>query len=450
MLNFTKKENRRFDFLFEFMVEELNTTMNEFKKSNNERYEMYERAIAEWEIYSTNLEEKEGHHFGYPANLSKRSFLVDFFRMMESFGGLKNNVGDIWDTGDANLSSRETGNNYAMHLKVIEWEIVRLIADNFNLPEQPELIEITKKPEKYEDGYWGYITSGGSEGNFWGIMQGFNKYPTGVLYFCESAHYSISKAAGDKICQIISQTSAEDEAINIEELIKVIRRDWTTLGRPAILVLTYGTTKFGSTDDIAEIKKRLIELKVPHYIHVDAALLGGIPKNQVSAPKIGCYKEWGYDSISVSLHKYIAYPCAKGVLISIKKPRGRFIDYIGMDDNTFLGSRDVPAFSLRQQVIDMLHFSDPNDYINVVNTFSEILNSLNVAFTLSRKDDCIGNIFVFLVDKIKPSYKEICKKWQLSEFGGKDGKLRIHVIVFPYHTHENLQKVAEDIKRIVI
>ena len=50
-----------------------------------------------------------------------------------------------------------------------------------------------------------------------------------------------------------------------------------------------------------------------------------------------------------------------------------FIDYIGQEDNTVLGSRDVPAFSLRQQVMEILSYSPTQDYIRNVRAFEEIL-----------------------------------------------------------------------------
>jgi hypothetical protein len=159
-----------------------------------------------------------------------------------------------------------------------------------------------------------------------------------------------------------------------------------------------------------------VDLEIPHYIHIDAAFYGGIPSNQVQAPKVGSFDVWGYDSVSVSMHKYIGYPAAKGVLISVKKPIGKFIDYIGQEDNTVLGSRDVPAFSLRQQVMEVLLYSDPEDYSRGICTFEDMLKTANIKYSQFIDGDCRGNIFAFLVNKDADGYGGICKYWQLSEF----------------------------------
>ncbi|KAI3881892.1 hypothetical protein MKW92_011228 [Papaver armeniacum] len=43
-----------------------------------------------------------------------------------------------------------------------------------------------------KDEYWGYITTGGTEGNFHGILVGF---PDGIVYTSDDSHYSVFRAA---------------------------------------------------------------------------------------------------------------------------------------------------------------------------------------------------------------------------------------------------------------
>jgi glutamate/tyrosine decarboxylase-like PLP-dependent enzyme len=43
--------------------------------------------------------------------------------------------------------------------------------------------------------YWGYITSGGTEGNLHGILLGRENFKDGILYASQESHYSIFKAA---------------------------------------------------------------------------------------------------------------------------------------------------------------------------------------------------------------------------------------------------------------
>lgn len=444
-----------FNLIFKELDRELTALQNSENEADKERYQEYKTILNDWHGYKQRISNRKKTHFGYQMNLTKRPFLVDFFRIMESFEVIQNNFGDIQDISDITViddptNPRVAGNNYAMDTKSLEWDIVRLVADNLGLPKQPRLVEFKQNPKLYEDGYWGYVTSGGSESNLWGIIQGFTRYPDGILYYSEGAHYSIPKAAKNRDVRVIPQISAEDDAIDVEILIKEIKENWENLKKPAIIVLTSGTTKYGSVDDVATIKKYLRELEIPHYLHIDAAFYGGLPQNQELAPKIGSIESWGYDSIAISMHKYIGYPAAKGVLISTKRPVGTFIDYIGQEDNTVLGSRDVPAFSLRQQVMEILHYSDPQDYIKNIHAFEDILNGLNIKFKLWTVGNCKGSVFVFKVDKNAKGYQEVCKRWQLSEFIGKDNQHRVHAVIFPFHTTDKLEMLASDISTIVV
>ncbi|MCL2610374.1 MAG: pyridoxal-dependent decarboxylase [Defluviitaleaceae bacterium] len=453
---YNNEEYGQFRPLFDFVFSELKNVLADLQNSGDEtdrtRYQKYEGILSDWYGYVHRINSRKETHFGYPVNLTKRSFLVNFFRVMESFEVIQSNFGDIQEISDIDVNehTKLVGNNYAMDVKSLEWDIVRLIADNFGLPKQPRLVELLQNPGLCKDGYWGYVTSGGSESNLWGIIQGFAEYPNGILYFGEGAHYSIPKAAKDRNYQIISQTSADDDSIDVTSLLDTVRDNWLNFQKPAILVLTVGTTKYGSVDNVALIKKQLRELQIPHYLHIDAAFYGGIPKNQNMAPKIGSVDEWGYDSIAISTHKYIGYPAAKGVLVSVKKPCGKFVDYVGLNDNTVLGSRTVHAFSLRQQVMEVMEHSCPQEYIQNVNTFANMLDSAGIGFKQWVSGDCKGNIFVFKANKDVLEYQSVCKKWQLSEFIGKDNIHRFHVIIFPYHSKDKLCMLVDDLSKIVL
>ena len=40
---------------------------------------------------------------------------------------------------------------------------------------------------------WGYVTSGGTEGNMYGLYLARELYPNGMFYFSEETHYSVLK-----------------------------------------------------------------------------------------------------------------------------------------------------------------------------------------------------------------------------------------------------------------
>ena len=107
-------------------------------------------------FYQNNLD-KHDYMFGYPANMEKDGYLLSYLRYLESKMYLMNNCGDPYERG-----------NYGMDSKEVEREILQTFADSYGLKEGE---------------YWGYVTTGGTESNFWGIREGFNKFLTQGFIF---------------------------------------------------------------------------------------------------------------------------------------------------------------------------------------------------------------------------------------------------------------------------
>lgn len=194
--------------------------------------------------------------------------IKDFKKKMPS-DEVKNKIAEL--CGD---SSPLTRGNYVMDSKVYEQKILDEMYKNLNVD---------------KDEYWGYITSGGTEGNFWGIRTGFELYPNGRLYFSSQTHYSVPKYVRlvdnrknpDESINIFDNTeikSTKEGRIDVNELISEIVRNYEENKIPAILLLNWGTTVIGAVDDVKTITDKLKELNIPHYVHLDAALFGGIPK----------------------------------------------------------------------------------------------------------------------------------------------------------------------------
>lgn len=382
----------------------------QFSLSDTEIHLLKSHCI-ECEKFYQERERLRNYHFGYPANLLTRTPLYNMFSKFEVSGFLANNCGDTFERG-----------NYRMDSKEIEKSILEMFAQKFGIDKLP---------------YWGYITSGGSESNAWGIDNGFQSYPHGILYYCESAHYSIKKHAEKYRYIQIPQSSLIDESINYNILCEVIHAN----PEPVILVLTWGSTKFGSCDDILRIVHMLETERREFYLHVDAALYGGIPNNQIDAPLIMQIGAMGINSISVSLHKYIGVPIVKSVLLATEKPKAEVVPYIGMSDSTTSGSRDILPFSMRQQVFDVLRLTDSKEYIKNIVFFERLLQGRSIPYIRSGK----GNIFV--VDK--PSDK-ICNKYQLCTFDLEEmGKTihKAHIIIFPYQSESVIGELIDDLFR---
>ena len=380
-------------------------------------FEKEDRAYIEKvdEYYNRNLQRRR-YMFGYPANMEDYSYTTSYLRHLESKMYLMNNCGDPYQKG-----------NYGMDSKSTEKKIISLVADNFGI----------------KDGeYWGYITSGGTESNFWGIREGFNRFPKGKLYFSDDTHYSVEKYVfdGENSERYPYEKIETDDfgRISVEKLIETVERDRKCGFEGAILVLTWGTTCRGALDDVKQITDKLNELGIDYYCHLDAAHYGGIAKNQKNAPIVESLSTLGVDSIAVSMHKFMGTARVNGVLLALSRRERRVIDYIGQEDSTLLGSRDYLPFSTYQRARETLLRRSPDHYSENVFYFEGKLKSAGVSF------ERLGDANTFVIDK--PS-EEICKKYQLATFFDKCGKERAHIIIFPFHKKSVIDELADDLKK---
>ena len=360
------------------------------------------------EICLKTLKANQKNHdymFGYPANMVDSSCFTKYLKYLETKLYYMNNCGDPKEIG-----------NYLMDNKKIELAIVEMFKKNLNLTN-----------------YSGYITTGGTEGNIQGINLGFKKYPNGTLYYSKDAHYSILKAN----YQNKKEINTINSKIDVNTLLEKIVLNYKKNKSPAIIVLTYGTTKTGSIDNIELIKKILTTLNIPFYIHVDAALYGGIPSNQVNSPRLD-FKTLDVDSISISMHKYLGVSRTNGVLLLKENIKDNFIDYIGQNDTTLSGSRDFLAFSTYQIVNEMFNRCDKFAYINNIIYFTNLLKNNDIKYI---KGNNLGNIFI-----IEKPIDEICKKYQLATFT-EDNIEYAHIIIFPCHKKEVMEELINDLKK---
>ena len=349
--------------------------------------------------------------FGYPAYYNPISPFTQYLLLMHYASPFSNNCGDIEERG-----------NYAMDTKEMEKRIVGLYADKFDMGEN----------------FWGYVTSGGSESNSCGITLAFAKNPNGILYYSASAHYSVEKYA-DRYPHIEIPTIGND-VMDLDVLFEEIERNYLLHSEAANLVLTHGTTKYGACDDVDKIVTFLRQKKIPHYIHVDAALFGGIQNNQENAPIIKNAKTRGIDSICVSLHKYVGFPDVHSVFVATEKPSGRSVAYIGQNDTTVSGSRSIPAFALYNHIVEQLKEPQTDLYKRNILWFETMLKESGLPYYRAP----LSNIFV-----IDAPTDATAKKYQLSCFDetvdGKNTK-KAHIIIFPSHREKEMAELIGDLK----
>ncbi len=345
--------------------------------------------------------------FGYPARHVPLSARTQYLLLMHYAAPLSNNCGDVDERG-----------NYAMDTKAIEKAILRLFAEKFGMGEE----------------FWGYVTSGGSESNSCGISLAFNKYPNGVLYYSAAAHYSVEKYA--RLYEHVEIPTIGQDVMDVDALCREIQARWNKDKRPANIVLTHGTTKYGACDDVDTIVAFLRAHTIPYYIHVDAALFGGIPNNQVDAPLLLNAKARGVNSLCVSLHKYIGFPDVHSVFVSTEKPCSPKVAYIGQRDTTVSGSRSIPAFALLNHLQEQFDERPAEEYAENVRFFERLLQKANIEYYRAP----LGNIFV-----IDAPDAETTARFQLSCFTEElEGKTvdKAHAIIFPHHGKKQMTELV--------
>ncbi len=350
--------------------------------------------------------------FGYPARHVTLSARTQYLLLMHYAAPLSNNCGDVDERG-----------NYAMDTKSVEKEILRLFAEKFDMG----------------DAFWGYVTSGGSESNSCGITLAFNKYPDGVLYYSAAAHYSVEKYA--RLYEHVEIPTLGKDIMDVNALCEEVETRWNKDKRPANIVLTHGTTKYGACDDVDAIVAFLRARDIPYYIHIDAALFGGIPNNQTSAPLLKNAKARGIHSICVSLHKYLGFPDVHSVFVSTEKPASQKVAYIGQHDTTVSGSRSIPAFALYNHINEQLNDRPNGEYLENVHFFENLLQKANVPYYRAPE----GNIFVIDAPDI-----ETTQRFQLSCFTEEiagDSVEKAHAIIFPHHGKKEMCELVKSLAK---
>ena len=246
---------------------------------------------------------------GYPVNQD-----FDYSDLYPILQYSANNVGDPFQ-----------GTNFRINTHDIEREVIADFAGLMHL-----------EPEHA----WGYVTSGGTEGNMYGLYIGRELYPDGTVYFSQDTHYSVVKLLrllNMRSVMIRSQQNGEMDYDDLRESLRV------NPDSSAIIVANIGTTMKGAVDNLDNIREILEQLEVREsYIHADAALSGMVLPFIPDPQPYGF--DGGIDSIAVSGHKVIGSPVPCGVVLTRKDYVARIarsIEYVGVLDTTIPGSRSA-------------------------------------------------------------------------------------------------------------
>ena len=341
---------------------------------------------------------------GYPCNAK-----FDYSDLFRFLSVPLNNVGDPFNPC-----------TYHLHTREFEREALRWFAELMRAP---------------EGSWWGYVTNGGTEGNLYGLYLARELYPSGLVFFSQDTHYSVSKNLRLLRMPHIMIRSQKTGEIDYEDLRETIRihRDV-----PPILFANIGTTMTEGIDRIDTILSILRDLAIPeYYIHCDMALSGmTLPFIEgANMPDFGN----GIHSLSISGHKFIGSPLPCGVVLALKcnvDLIARSIEYVGTLDTTISGSRNGFTPLILWYAIKRLGKEGFRRRVE------ECL--ANAAYAVERFNS-IGwnawrNPYALTVVIDRPA-REVLEKWQLAVMEGA-----AHVLVMPHVTKEKIDALAKDLE----
>ncbi|PLZ06795.1 histidine decarboxylase [Fischerella thermalis] len=339
---------------------------------------------------------------GYPVNLD-----FDYTLLLPFLQYNLNNVGDPFVEG-----------NFALHSKEFERQSLNWFAQLYELEE-----------------YWGYLTSGGTEGNLYGMFLGRELYPDAVLYSSRDTHYSVAKAARLlKIPHVVICSQFNGE-INYEHLEYELSQ---RKQQSAIININLGTTMKGAVDNIERINDIIQRLRIRFYIHCDGALGGMLLPFIQEAPKIS-FRDYPIGSISVSGHKFIGSPITYGIVLTrqpyVKKIETS-VEYIGSKDMTILGSRSGLAALLLWYAIQTRNQQFHKEVATCLQNARYLRDRL-----LEINYHPLLNDFSTTVVFDKPAI-ELCRKWQLATQGNI-----AHIVVMQ---HISTQKIDQFIDNLLV
>jgi histidine decarboxylase len=250
---------------------------------------------------------------------------IDYRPLGPLLGVLLNNLGDPWADGIQ-----------PMHAKDIERDVLDYFANLFRAPQ----------------GWTGYVTSGGTEGNHYGLWLARTRLPNAIAYHSAAAHYSVAKAEHLLGLPAVTVATLPSGEIDYADLQRAAGR-WRS--RPAIVTANIGTTMTEAVDDVHRIHQALDAAGITHrYVHSDAAL-AGVPL-AVTADRPAFDLADGADSISISGHKFFGTPLVCGVVLAKRglEELPTAIRYTGAPDTSISGSRTGLGAVMLAHALDTL------------------------------------------------------------------------------------------------
>lgn len=378
-----------------------------------------EEALKKLKSFDVSLDSKKKRFIGYPCNAD-----LHLERFLNWWSTSAMSELPLNDVGDAFSDT-----SYSLNCHVFEREVVQYFSSLYSIQSS-----------------WGYVTSGGTEGNEQGLYMGkraLSEYGEPILYFSSEAHYSICSLA-----KILDIDYCVIEASEAGQMSMEVLKDKLDSTRPALISLSIGTTFKGAIDSIELVDEIIKEKMIQHvYYHADAALFGGyLPfiANPL-APELN-FEKLPFDSIAVSGHKFFGSPTPFGIFLIRKKYlstfHSDFIQYIDTENITIPCSRSSLNTLLFWWIIsttsvETFH-SQAENLIENANYFYYSLREKNYPVWL--------NAFSNTVYFKQPSI-EICKKWCLAKINCPKLGALAHAVVMQHVDRAMIDDFIADITK---
>ena len=364
--------------------------------------EMETESRKRLDVLLEDIEALSSEQVGYPCNHD-----FDYSELWPFLQYSANNVGDPFHDSNFRVNTHE-----------IERDVINTFADMMHLEQKDA---------------WGYVTSGGTEGNMYGLYMGREIYPDGVVYFSQDTHYSVVKILRLLKARNIMIRSQANGEIDYDDLYESIRINRDV---PVIFMANIGTTMKGAIDDVSKVRAILSDLAVTNsYIHADAALSGMILPFVDEPQPYGF--DAGFDSVAISGHKMIGSPLPCGVALTrceYVSRVARSIEYVGVLDTTLTGSRNAITPLIIWYALEK---HGMEGFKRIVN---ECLDKAEYAVTRFRDSGIPAwrNRNSVTVVFPKPS-AQVIRKWQLAPYEDT-----AHMLTMPHITRETIDAVVDD------
>ena len=308
---------------------------------------------------------------------------------------------------------------------------------------------------------WGFLSHSGTDSNMHGMYMGRKileeeTHENAICYFTKEAHYSIqilSDLLGMKRIFVKTLSDAGIDTTDLKD--KLMQHP----NNPALVVATVGTTFKGAIDSIDAIQKVLSGTR--SYLHVDAALFGGYLPHTLGKGEIllqsGNPRNYRYDSIAISCHKFFGFPSPAGLFITTQTNFNKFHEayskvhnpeYIGHVPGTITCSRDAvkPAefyFFSESKAISR----QAKDARLVLENTDFLYNEMKLHFEdlMPTRSNHLSNTIYF-----KNPGKQIVKKYSLATMHlniDESNEDFAHVVVMPHATKKVLSEFLDDLSK---